>query len=128
MSSQVINSPKAPKPIGPYNQAILAGNTLYCSGQVSINPENGKLVMEDVASETHQVMKNLKAVLAEAEMHFKDVVKCSIFLKRMTDYAAVNAVYGVYFTDNFPARETVQVAALPLNVNVEISLIAVKAD
>lgn len=126
MSKRVIKSDKAPTPIGPYNQAILAGNTLYCSGQVAIDSSNGELKMDNLNMETQQVMKNLKVVLAEAGMAFSDVVKCSIFLKDMGDFAEINEIYGEYFPENPPARETVQVAALPLNVNVEISLIAIK--
>ena len=126
MSKKVIKSNHAPAPIGPYSQAVLVGNTLYCSGQVALNPSSGELVISDLATETHQVMKNLRAVLNEASMQFSDVVKCSIFLKDMNDFKEVNAIYGEYFTSDFPARETVQVAGLPLNVNVEISLIAIK--
>lgn len=126
MSKKVIKSANAPAPIGPYNQAILSANTLYCSGQVAIDPSNGELNMENLNVETHQVMKNLNAVLEEAGMTFNDVVKCSIFLKNMDDFAEINGIYGEYFSVNFPARETIQVAALPLNVNVEISLIAIK--
>lgn len=126
MIKRVIKSEKAPAPIGPYNQAILAGNTLYCSGQVAIDPASGELKMENLNVETHQVMKNLKAVLEEAGMSFENVVKCSIFLKEMGDFAEINGIYGEYFLEDPPARETVQVASLPLNVNVEISLIAIK--
>jgi len=126
MNKTIINSKNAPAPIGPYSQAVLAGNTLYCSGQVAINPKNGELNNADLKTETHQVMKNLNAVLSEAGLGFEDVVKCSIFLKNMDDFAVVNQIYGGYFVDLYPARETVQVAKLPLDVNVEISLIAVK--
>ena len=128
MKNRIIKSANAPLPIGPYSQAVLSGNTLYCSGQVAIDPIDGSLNMNDLNSETHQVMKNLKAVLKEANMGFGDVVKCSIFLKDMSDFAEVNAIYGEYFSSNPPARETIQVAGLPLNVNVEISLIAIKSD
>lgn len=126
MSNKVIKSDLAPSPIGPYSQAILSGNTLYCSGQIPIDPDSGELKMENRSIETRQVMQNLSAVLKEAEMQFSDVVKCTIFLKDMNDFAEVNAVYGEYFVVDPPARETVQVAGLPLNVNVEISLIAIK--
>jgi len=126
MSKKVIKSNHAPAPIGPYSQAVLVGNTLYCSGQVALDPSSGELVISDLATETHQVMKNLRAVLNEASMQFSDVIKCSIFLKDMNDFKEVNTIYGEYFTSDFPARETVQVAGLPLNVNVEISLIAIK--
>lgn len=126
MVKKIIYSNNAPSPIGPYSQAVMADNTLYCSGQVAINPQNGELNNENLNAETHQVMKNLQAVLTEAGLSFKDVVKCSIFLKDMNDFAAVNKIYGEYFESSFPARETVQVFKLPLDVNVEISLIAVK--
>lgn len=123
---EIVNSNDAPSPIGPYSQAVLVNNTLYCSGQVALDPKSGTLLIEDRSTETNQVMKNLSAVLKEAGMDFSHVVKCSIFLKDMQDFKVVNEVYGTYFKSNPPARETVQVAALPLNVNVEISLIAVK--
>jgi len=126
MDKKIIESNQAPAPLGPYSQAVLAGNTLYCSGQVGIEPATGKLNDPDLETETTQVMKNLKAVLTEAGFGFNDVVKCSIFLKDMNDFAVVNQIYGGYFTENPPARETVQVAGLPLDVNVEISLIAVR--
>jgi 2-iminobutanoate/2-iminopropanoate deaminase len=126
MNKKIINSNNAPKPIGPYSQAVMNNNTLYCSGQVAINPQTGELNNADIKSETHQVMKNLKAVLSEAGLNFSNVVKCSIFLLDMNDFGEVNKIYGEYFESSFPARETVQVARLPLDVNVEISLIAVK--
>ena len=126
MGKRIIISKNAPAPIGPYSQAVLFGNTLYCSGQIAIDPQSGKLNMRDLDSETEQVMQNLKAVLKEAEMDFSNVVKCSIFLLDMASFSVVNAIYGKYFPSDPPARETVQVAGLPLNVNVEISLIAVK--
>ena len=126
MDKKIIESNRAPAPLGPYSQAVLAGNTLYCSGQVGIDPATGKLNDPKLETETTQVMQNLKAVLTEAGFGFKDVVKCSIFLKDMNDFAVVNQIYGGYFTEDPPARETVQVAGLPLNVNVEISLVAVK--
>lgn len=122
---KIVNSSNAPKPIGPYSQAVLVDNTLYCSGQVAFDPQTERLVTEDRGLETRQVMENLKAVLKEAGMDFSNVVKTSIFLKDMQDFSIVNEVYGKYFTSKPPARETVQVAALPLNVNVEISLIAI---
>ncbi|MDN3587428.1 RidA family protein [Pedobacter aquatilis] len=123
---QIINTTSAPAPIGPYNQAVMAGNFLFVSGQVAINPENGELNMPNIEEETHQVMRNLKAVLLEAGLTFDNVVKSSIFLTDMGNFAEVNEIYGKYFTSDFPARETVQVSALPKNVNVEISVIAVK--
>jgi 2-iminobutanoate/2-iminopropanoate deaminase len=122
----IIETTNAPAPIGPYSQAVLSGNTLYTSGQIAINPENGEMVMSSIEEETHQVMKNMKAVLAEAKMTFDHVIKTSIFISDMDNFARINAVYDQYFTDNFPARETVEVARLPKDVNVEISMIAVK--
>jgi len=126
MEKTIINSIDAPAPIGPYSQAVLAGNTLYCSGQIAINPKTNELNNSDVKEETNQVMQNIDAVLKEANMGFEDVVKCSIFLKNMSDFVEVNKIYGSFFKINPPARETIQVSALPLNVNVEISLIAIK--
>jgi len=123
----VINTAKAPAPIGPYNQAIQAGGFVFLSGQVAINPATGNLVLDDIKTETKQVMENIKAVLLEAGIDFSHVVKTTIFLKDMQSFADVNEVYGSYFTDNFPARETVAVAGLPKNVNVEISVTAIKA-
>lgn len=124
---QVINTPNAPAPIGPYNQAILSGNTLYLSGQIALNIETGLLVLDDVKSETKQVMENLKAVLNAAGMTFENVVKTTIFISDMNNFTLINEVYGSYFNDaTAPARETVQVARLPKDVNVEISMIAVK--
>ena len=123
---KVINTKNAPKAIGPYSQAILSGNTLYCSGQIAINPDTGNLVIENITTETNQVMKNILAVLKAADMTFDNVVKCSIFMIDMNDYSAVNQVYAKYFSENPPAREAVQVSVLPKNVNVEISIIAVK--
>ena len=124
---KVINTAKAPAPIGPYNQAIQAGGFVFLSGQVAINPATGNLVLDDIKTETKQVMENIKAVLLEAGIDFSHVVKTTIFLKDMQSFADVNEVYGSYFTDNFPARETVAVAGLPKNVNVEISVTAIKA-
>lgn len=123
---KVINTKNAPKAIGPYSQAINSGNTLYCSGQIAINPDTGNLVTENITAETNQVMKNISAVLKAADMTFDNVVKCSIFMIDMSDYSAVNQEYAKYFSDNPPAREAVQVSVLPKNVNVEISIIAVK--
>jgi 2-iminobutanoate/2-iminopropanoate deaminase len=123
---KVISTKNAPAAIGPYSQAILSNNTLYCSGQIAINPTTGNLVMDNITAETNQVMQNILAVLTEADMDFSNVVKCSIFMKDMNDYAAINEVYAKSFGDNPPAREAVQVSVLPKNVNVEISVIAVK--
>lgn len=126
-SKQIIETKNAPAPIGPYNQAVQAGNTLYVSGQIPIDPATGDLVSGTLEDEAHQVLKNVGAVLEAAGYSFIDVVKKSIFLRDMNDFAAVNAVYGTYFTEAEPARETVAVAGLPKNVNVEISVIAWKA-
>lgn len=122
---KVIATKKAPAAIGPYSQAILSNNTLYCSGQIAINPETGTLVIDNISNETTQVMQNIAAILKAADMDFSNVVKCSIFMKSMDDYAQINTVYGKYFDQNPPAREAVQVSGLPKNVNVEISVIAV---
>ncbi len=121
---KIINSPKAPAPIGPYSQAVKVNDMLYLSGQIAINAETGNLVDDSIQSETEQVMKNISYVLAEAGMNFSNIIKCSIFLKDMDNFAAVNEVYSTYFTEDFPARECVQVAKLPKDVNVEITAIA----
>ena len=121
---RVIKSEQAPAPVGPYSQAILINATLYCSGQIALDPANGKINNPDIETETKQVMENLSVILKEAGMTFSNVVKCSIFLKDMADFGKVNGIYGSYFSAAPPARETVEVAGLPLNVNVEISLIA----
>lgn len=127
MSKQIIFTDKAPAPIGPYSQAVLSGNTLYTSGQIAINPANGELITTNISDETTQVMQNMKAVLDAADMTFDNVVKTTIFITDMNDFAAINAVYSSYFDEkNAPARETVQVSVLPKLVNVEISMIAVK--
>jgi 2-iminobutanoate/2-iminopropanoate deaminase len=123
---QIIYSDKAAKPIGPYSQAVLAVNTLYTSGQIALHAESGELVNGSIEIETKQVMQNLGAVLAAAGMDFSHVVKTTIFLQNMDDFGSVNAVYGQFFNEAPPARETVQVARLPKSVNVEISCIAVK--
>jgi 2-iminobutanoate/2-iminopropanoate deaminase len=126
MSRTIINTPNAPAPIGPYNQAIQSGNMLFISGQICIDPATGQLKNKDVQEETHQVMHNLKAILTAAGMNFENVVKTTIFITDMNRFGEINEVYGKYFTSDFPARETVQVSALPKFVNVEISMIAVK--
>ncbi|HEY6163052.1 MAG TPA: RidA family protein [Bacteroidia bacterium] len=123
---EIITSKNAPAPIGPYSHGVLAGNTLYISGQVGKDPKSGELVTSDIKAETTQVMKNLLGILADAHMDFSNVVKTTIFLKDLNNFASVNEVYGSYFKKDFPARETVQVSRLPLDVNVEISVIAVK--
>ena len=124
---KIIFTDKAPAPIGPYNQAVLSGNTLYASGQIAINPASGELVTENINDETTQVMNNIAAILEAANMTFESVVKATIFIMDMNNFAAINAIYGSYFDEKTaPARETVQVACLPKNVNVEISIIAVQ--
>lgn len=122
---KVIQIPGAPAPIGPYSQAILKNDTLYVSGQIPVNPATGELVVENIEAATHQVLKNIGALLNEANMKFSDVVKCTIFVKDLSDFAAVNGVYAQYFQNNPPARETVEVSRLPLDVPVEISCIAI---
>jgi 2-iminobutanoate/2-iminopropanoate deaminase len=126
MSKTIITTPNAPAPIGPYNQAVLTGDTLFISGQICIDPATGNLNNKDIQQETHQVMHNLKAILQQAGLDFSNVVKTTIFITDMHQFGAVNEVYGKYFDSDFPARETVQVSALPKFVNVEISMIAVR--
>ena len=123
----VVYSPEAPEPIGPYSQAIVAGNTLFASGQIAIERSSGKLITGNIEDETKQVMTNIANVLKAGGFSFKDVVKCTIFLKDMDNFPKVNAIYGQYFTETPPARETVEVSRLPKDVNVEISCIAVKS-
>ena len=123
---KIITTTKAPAPIGPYNQAILSGNTLYTSGQIALNPLTGELILDSIAIETKQVMENMKEVLAAAKMTFENVVKTSIFISDMNNFSEVNTVYSEYFNEQTaPARETVEVANLPKFVNVEISMIAI---
>jgi len=126
MEKSIINISAAPAPIGPYNQAVFAGDTLYISGQICLDAETGELKNGSLEEETHQCMKNLKAILNAAALGFENVVKSTIFITDMKQFSTINEVYGQYFSDNFPARETVQVAALPKFVNVEISMIAVR--
>jgi 2-iminobutanoate/2-iminopropanoate deaminase len=126
MEKSFINTQSAPAPIGPYNQAVLVNGTLYISGQICIDPQTGNLKNRDIQEETHQVMQNLKAILSEAGMSFSNVVKTTIFINDMNQFSEINEIYGKYFSGNFPARETVQVAALPKFVNIEISMIAVQ--
>ena len=124
---KIIITDKAPAPIGPYNQAVLVANTLYTSGQIALDPSTMELVVGDIETETKQVMQNMQAVLEVAGMTFENVVKSTIFIMDMNDFARINSVYGSYFDENTaPARETVQVAGLPRGVNVEISMIAIK--
>ena len=126
MEKKIINTQNSPAPIGPYNQAILVGDTLYISGQICIDPSTGSLKNRDIQEETHQAMQNIKAILQEAGMNFSNVVKATIFITDMNRFSEINEIYGKYFSDSFPARETVQVSALPKFANVEISMIAVK--
>ena len=126
MKKKIINTSKSPAPIGPYNQAILKGNTLFISGQIALNADSMRLNNKSINDETHQVMENLKNILEEAKMDFNDVVKSSIFLSDMTLFKEVNKIYGSYLSPgNEPARETIAVKTLPMNVNVEISMIAI---
>ncbi|WP_163381436.1 RidA family protein [Cyclobacterium sp. SYSU L10401] len=125
MGKEIIRSSEAPEPIGPYSQAVKVKDTLYVSGQIALDADTGELINENITEETHAVMKNLEAVLRAADLCFDHVVKCSIFVRNMDDFATVNEAYGRYFKTNPPARETVEVSRLPKNVNVEISCIAV---
>lgn len=124
INKTIIKSDKAPAPIGPYSQAVLHNNILYVSGQIAINAAIGKIVNDTIENETHQVMKNLRAVLKQAKMDFNNIVKCTIFVKDLNDFAKINDIYGSYFTSSYPARETIEVSRLPKDVNVEISCIA----
>ena len=124
--NKIVNTKDAPAPIGPYSQAVIANGFLFVSGQVAINPENGELNLSSIAEETHQVMRNINAVLLEAEYAFEHIIKTTIFLADMELFAAVNEVYGSYFSGAYPARETVAVKGLPKGVNVEISVTAFK--
>lgn len=126
MEKKIIITPNAPQPIGPYNQAVLIGNTLYCSGQVAIDPATGNMVQDNIETETNMVMKNIGAVLKAADMDYSNIIKSSIFISDMNQFAQINGVYAEYFEKDYPARETVQVSRLPKDANVEISVIAVK--
>ena len=126
MEKKIINTSNAPSPIGPYNQAVIVNGTIYISGQICIDPSTGQLKNKDIQEETHQVMKNLKNILQDAGFNFSHVVKTTIFITDMNRFGEVNEVYGKYFEGDFPARETVQVSALPKFVNVEISMTGVK--
>jgi 2-iminobutanoate/2-iminopropanoate deaminase len=123
----IVHTDKAPAPIGPYSQAVLTGNMLFISGQIAIDPATNQLINGSIGDEARQVMKNLEALLSASDLSFESVVKATIFLSDMNHFAEVNEIYGSYFISNFPARETVAVLGLPKNVNVEISMIAVKA-
>lgn len=126
MEKKIITSANAPTPIGPYSHSVLAGNTLYISGQVAKDAATGEMIQTDIKAETAKVMQNLKAILLAANMDFSNVVKATIYCTNLGNFAAINEVYGTFFTTDFPARETVQVVKLPLNANVEISVVAVK--
>ena len=126
-TKKIITIKNAPDPVGPYSQAILSGNTLYSSGQIAIDPLSNELVLENIEQETHQVMRNIKAILDAAQMNFNDIIKCSIFLSDMNNFERVNSVYASYFSAQYPVRETVEVSCLPKKVNVEISFIAEKS-
>jgi 2-iminobutanoate/2-iminopropanoate deaminase len=128
MSKEIIFSSDAPAPIGPYSQAVKIGNTLYLSGQIALDPTTGELINENITEETHAVMKNMDAVLRAGGFTFADVVKCTIFIRDMDQFATINEAYGQYFKTNPPARETVEVSKLPKNVNVEISCIAARNE
>ena len=126
MKKIIINTKNAPAAIGPYSQAVLVDKTLYCSGQIAINPKSNLIINGSIAEETEMIMKNIFEILRSAKMNFDNIVKCTIFLKNMDDYNEVNKVYSKYFKSDPPAREAVEVSKLPKNVNVEISTIAVK--
>ena len=123
---KIISTNNAPAAIGPYSQAVLSGDTLYCSGQIAINPKNGELITNNIEEETTQVMNNISAILIEANMAFSDVVKCTIYMRDMQQYGTINKIYSLFFNESPPAREAVEVSMLPKNVNVEISIIAKK--
>ena len=122
---KIIFTEKAPKPIGPYNQAVLVNDTLYMSGQIAIEAQSEKLIIDSIENETEMVMKNIGYILQEAGMKYENIVKCSIFISNMENFQKINEVYSKYFSSNFPARETVEVSCLPKNVNVEISCLAI---
>ena len=122
---KIITIKNAPEPVGPYSQAILHADTLYSSGQIAIDPKTNSLILDSIEKETHQVMKNIEAILDAAKMNWDNVIKCSIFLSDMNNFSEINEIYASYFANNYPARETVEVACLPKNVNVEISFIAI---
>ena len=123
---EIFSIPGAPKPIGPYSQAVKVNGTLYVSGQIPLNPQTGHLVLDSIENATHRVMQNIQALVEEAGMQMKDVVKMSIFIKDMGQFSQINSVYAQYFTGDFPARETVQVADLPMGVPIEISCLAIE--
>ncbi len=126
MERSIIHTNNAPEPIGPYSQAVWAGNLLFCSGMIALDPTSGNMQNADVEAETRQVMANIGALLKSAGLDYKNIIKTSIFLKDMNDFPKVNAIYGSFFTGDFPARETVEVARLPKDARVEISVVALK--
>ena len=128
MKKNIVQTENAPAAIGPYSQAVKAGNFVFVSGQIPLDPQTGTLVIGGIEAETHRVLKNIEAILEEANATLHNVVKTTIFLKSMDDFARVNAVYASYFTGDYPARETVEVSRLPKDVNVEISVIAIQAN
>ena len=123
---KTINTPDAPAPIGPYSQAVLSNGILYLSGQIALNPDTGEIITDNIVDETHQVMKNIQAIINAAGLTMDHIIKCSIFIINMDDFTEINEVYGTYFNNEPPARETIEVSRLPKNVNVEISVIAAK--
>ena len=123
---KIISTNKAPAAIGPYSQAVLNNGTLYCSGQIAINPANGELIIDNIEDETIQVMTNISEILSEINMDFSNIVKCTIYMKDMSEYSKINKIYSSFFDKNPPAREAIEVSKLPMNVNVEISVIAVQ--
>ena len=123
---KIINTKKAPEAIGPYSQAVLVDNSLYCSGQIAINPKTNKLIIDNIKKETNQVIKNILEILKAANFTINDIVKCTIFVKNMQDYEKINTEYASFFSDSNPARELVEVSRLPKNVNIEMSVIAIK--
>lgn len=127
MAKKIIYTDAAPKPIGPYSQAVLVNGILFVSGQIALDPETGELINENITEETHAVMKNMDAILQAAGYSFSDVVKCSIFVRDMNEFGTINEAYGQYFKADPPARETVEVSKLPKNVQVEISCVAIKS-
>jgi 2-iminobutanoate/2-iminopropanoate deaminase len=126
MNKQIIRTPKAPAPVGPYSQAVLSGQTLFCSGQISINPETNEVFTGDIKTQAQMVMKNIGAVLEAAGMNYTHIIKTNIFLTNMADFPHVNEVYASFMTEPYPARSTIAVAALPKGVNVEIEVVAQK--
>lgn len=123
---KIINTKKAPEAIGPYSQAVLVDNSLYCSGQIAINPKTNKLIIDNIKKETNQVIKNILEILKAANFTINDIVKCTIFVKNIQDYEKINTEYASFFADSKPARELVEVSRLPKNVNIEMSVIAIK--